>query len=611
MEFRNSHVWLISVVAVLCLALAAYGEVLDCGLFPWDDEAYRTAALALVHSGSSVGVLVQGNYHPLTMLSLALDERIGAGGPWAQHATNITLHALNAVLLFVLMRFVFNSTSMWILLAASTLFVVHPVQVESVAWISERKNLLYAFFSLLTSVIYIMYLRRNGKLLYLALLTAALAAMLSKVQAASLPLVLFGILLMHSGWPVARRRWLELLPIFGVAMVAAWIGFSGQIEGGYVHAQRDSGFLGRAIVIVKATVLPYWAILWPWSISIIKPLPRSWDASMFVSGAMILGAVFLWLRAIRHSDWRVMGMGIILAALVLPVSQVFPFGSMVSADRYSYLPLAALLMVALGLIERFRFRYAYLFLFAISLPLFLATRERVQAWCDPVRLFAQALDRYPNSELAHMNIAAQFVKKDDLDAAILHLDQALVLDPTLLEARQLRADLFANQGTTQEAFDEYSRVILMGEGWSGIWRARIGRAKLYIAKGNAMEALNDLFVAEVPEGHSSLDYLVGLCYAMLGDHVTAIHYFNRSWEQGNVRSEVQLNLAISCGRLSDLVRSAQFAKAVLEKEPNNAEAHFIMGLSEFELGVDGCASLLKAVDLGHKRAQGAFDHHCR
>lgn len=603
---RNTGV----LIAFAGIAFLLYWHVLPCAEFPWDDAAYRSAAREVVDSVSSAFHQVQGNYHPLTMLSLAVDEHFGGGEARLHHVTNVALHGINAFLLFLLLRMLFTQAATWLLMAGPVLFLVHPAQVESVAWISERKNLLFAGFTLLACWAYVNHLRSAGRLHYPLVLLASLAAMLSKVQAVSLPLVLFGILVVQGGWPLQRKRWLELLPVLLVAGATAWFGLQGQVEGSYVHAQRDGAVLARFVVVAQAALMPYWTALWPWSISIVKPLPRMDDPVVWAWVAAFIAGMLLWSFALWRRRWKAVGMGVVLAALVLPVAQLVPFGSMVSADRYAYLPLAALVVIPVGAAQRYR--YAPWLMFAFSIPLAFLTVQRVQDWCAPQQLFAHAVERYPNSDMAHMNMAAQLVANGDPEQAAVHLSAALALDPGLLEARQLQADLLNKSGRSEEAFLAYSQVISRGEEWGGVWRARMARAKLNIARGNANGALEDLRVAEVPMDRSGeRDHLLGLCFAMLNDHASAVQYFERALKQGGTVAQVKLNLAISHGWLSNFDRSLNYARAVVQQEPDNAEAWFILGLSEERTGADGCASLAHAAALGHPRAAEALASYCR
>ncbi|MBX2978140.1 MAG: hypothetical protein KF905_02505 [Flavobacteriales bacterium] len=599
-----------ALIAFAGIAFLLYWHVLPCAEFPWDDAAYRSAAREVLVSVSSAFHQVQGNYHPLTMLSLAVDEHFGSGEAQLHHVTNVALHGINAFLLFLLLRSLFTNASAWLLVAGAVLFLVHPAQVESVAWISERKNLLFAGFILLACWAYVNHLRSAGWTHYPLVLLASLAAMLSKVQAVSLPVVLFGLLVVQSGWPVQRKRWLELLPVFLFAVAAAWFGLQGQVEGSYVHAQRDGAVLARFVVVAQAALMPYYTALWPWSVSIVKPLPRMDDPVVWAWVAAFIACMLLWSFALWQRRWKAVGMGLVLAALVLPVAQLVPFGSMVSADRYAYLPIAALVVITVGVAQRYR--YAPWPLFAISVPLVILTVQRVQDWCEPQQLFAHALERYPNSEMAHMNMAAQLVANGDPEQAAVHLSAALALDPGLLEARQLQADLLNKSGRSEEAFLAYSQVISRGKDWRGVWRARMARAKLNIARGNANGALEDLRVAEVPmEKRGERDHLLGLCFAMLNDHASAVQYFERSLKQGETAAQVKLNLAISHGWLANFDLSLNYARAVMQQEPDNAEAWFILGLSEERTGADGCASLARAAGLGHPRAAEAVASYCR
>jgi hypothetical protein len=433
---------------LLCLAIgfivaAAFSPTLANGFTNFDDNAYLTDN-PLVRSLAPANIrriFTTTRPHtifvPLVTLTFALEYRLWGLDPRGFHAINLLLHIFNALLVFLLIRTVSRSPAKAFF--TSLLFAIHPLRVESVAWITERKDLLFTFFFLLALLFYLRYLKKDSGRDYLATLFLFALAVLAKVNALVLPAVL-----MLMDWKfenkVSRKRWLEKLPFALILLlygVSSWnsaqafsVGSSGQNPGGLHHV----------LVRNSLWVIPFYIqkTICPFRLSAHYPtdmrffMPPLWFSILF-SLALICG--FLWLPDRFRREW-LWGWGFFFVAL-LPVFVVvwhfFPV-----ANRYSYLPaigLSYVLVMAVSLAgeklarwNKIKWLGSALVVFTL---VFLGTASflRCRVWKDSISLWNDVIGKYPMIPLAYNNRASALKAAGRLDEALADYSQAIRLMP--------------------------------------------------------------------------------------------------------------------------------------------------------------------------------------
>ena len=353
---RRPHAWV--VIAVLCVVTVfAYWRVGECGFVNLDDDAYvefqplvnlglRPAGIAWAFTGSH-----SSNWHPLTTLSHMLDCELFGVRATPMHWENLLWHVLNTALVFLVWRSLTDAT--WRPAIVAALFALHPLHVESVAWISERKDVLSAFFWLLGLWAYAAYSRRPSFGRYVLIAAAMVFALLSKPMAVTFPCTL----LLLDFWPLRRwpaRSWksllVEKLPLFALVGVHSVLTFLVQ-RGAAAFGERFSlgARLGNALV---AYVRYIGKTVWPESLAPMYFHPGYWPATAVVAAMVILSvvsALVWWHRRIR--PWLAFGWCWFLGTLV-PVIGIIQVGAQSMADRYMYLPILGLFTMAVWQIAR-------------------------------------------------------------------------------------------------------------------------------------------------------------------------------------------------------------------------------------------------------------------
>lgn len=346
----NAQKYLVNALLILSV-LAVYGQVLEFEFINLDDDQYVTANVH-VRAGLTAEGFVWAfrefssfNWHPLTWLSHMLDVQLFGLDDGAHHATSVLLHMVNGLLLFsVLMAY---TRKLWPAAAVAALFALHPAHVESVAWVSERKDVLSTFFLLLTLHAYVRYCESVSPRKMAVVISFFALGLLSKPMLVTLPL----LLLLLDLWPLNRLRldeqnalqrfWLlikEKLPLFGLTVLSSLVTFWAQSSGGAMKAGEVIPLSNRVDNALISYVRYLAKLVYPNDLAIYYPHPGGWDGLLVVSSAGLLVAITGWvLWRVKPQPYLAVGWFWFVGTLV-PVIGLVQVGSQAMADRYTYVP---------------------------------------------------------------------------------------------------------------------------------------------------------------------------------------------------------------------------------------------------------------------------------
>jgi hypothetical protein len=469
-DLRQKPILLGALIVLATLLL--YGRVAHHE-FVFDDSVYVTknihvsTGLNLGNVGWAFASFEEGHWHPLTWLSHMADCQLFGLNSGAHHFVNVALHAANVLLLFWLLQRA--TCAVWRSFLVAALFAVHPLNVETVAWVSERKSLLSAFFSLLTIAAYGWYARRPDWKKYLVVAAAFALALMSKAMAVSLPLVL----LLLDYWPLERyedlafrRKWvrlsLEKLPLLllsaagsAVAMVA--MRSTGTAVG--ISALPLSVRLENAIVSYVAYL---GKTVWPAKLAVFYPHPlHSLRWPDVIAAAVILVAITMAVLYFHRARYLAMGWFLFVITLI-PVIGIVQAGNQAMADRYAYIPCIGLfIIIAWGLgdivtanaIPRVVPGVTAL---CLILAFAAATTRYLPYWQNGVKLFTQARivagrpDYFIEGALADaMAYAGRY------DEAFQHYREACILFPNYAPCHYNMAEILFSRHQLQDALEQY------------------------------------------------------------------------------------------------------------------------------------------------------------
>jgi len=583
-------------LALIAANLIVYAPVRHYEFVTWDDPQY-----IYENPHVSGGMTWRGvswafttgysfNWHPLTWLSHMVDVQIYGMNAGPHHLTSVLLHIANTVLLFGLLHGMTGALGPSAFVAA--LFAVHPLHVESVAWVAERKDVLSTLFWMLTLCGYVRYVRqpRLGRYLVVGLLFAL--GLMAKPMLVTLPFVL----LLLDYWPLGRmslgdlratrsigRLVREKLPLLALAIASSIVTFVVQRRGGAVSG-LDALPLNRRVPNALVSYFTYIGkMLWPTRLTALYPYPRSLPG-WWVAGSILglIGVSVVVIRAARHHPYLPTGWLWYLGTLV-PVIGLVQVGSQSRADRYTYVPLIGLfIMVAWGvpdLLARWPYqRYALPTVAGlVILACTITARSQVQYWENSLVLMGHALEVTTDNFTAHNHMGAALADRGKVDEAIAHYSEALRIKPNFAEAHYSLGNALASQGKLNEAIAHYSEALRIKPGsaepHNGLGSALADQRRFDEAVAHYHEALR--IKPDFAEAHNNL----GNSLASQGKVDEAIAHYSEALRIKPDFAEAYDNLGqalASQGRASEAI--ARYSEA-LRIMPGFAEAHINLALA--------------------------------
>ena len=424
------------------VTLAVYNPVNGHPFVNYDDDRY-VVENAHVHARLSwetvrwaFATTEQANWHPLTWLSHVVDYELFHSNPAGHHFTSLMIHAINAVLLFLLLAYSTRRTGPSLFVA--TLFALHPINVESVAWIAERKNVLSTLFFFLALGSYGWYGLQPNWRRYLAVLFLFAMGLMAKPMVITFPCVL----LLLDYWPLQRLKpgsisklVLEKIPLFALSAASAILTVLAQQSGGAMRSTLQFSFAVRLENAVVAYAMYLWKMLWPAKLAPLYPHPgdslAGWQVGLSLFVLLAITGIVVQLRSRRY---LAVGWLWFLGTLV-PVIGLIQVGDQAMADRYAYIPLIGIfLMIAYGaadlvstkkLTKAMPTAAAACILFAIGL----ATIHQLGYWAHNDELWSHTLAVTHNNFIAEDNLGGALVLAGKTEEAYPHFQAAAAINP--------------------------------------------------------------------------------------------------------------------------------------------------------------------------------------
>ena len=550
--------YLAILVALFTLTVLVYTPALK-NEFVWDDRGYITEnpMIRSLNTRSLYTMLTVrsvGNWHPLTSLSHGIDYAFWGLDPMGYHFTNIIFHGLNTLLVFFLviqlmMRaretstrstpsqvpLPFSTRSLIVAGITSLLFALHPLQVESVAWVAERKNLLCSFFSLLTFLCYLTYtssaLTRHRWMWFTTCLFLFLLALMSKPMAVTIPVVL----LLLDGYPLKRMSLcprknisvlLEKIPFFVLSIIDSIITIVMQRHAGALMDLERFNLGTRLLNALSTLVFYLEKMIIPVKLVPFYPFPSNiyWlDLRYLLSGILLLAITGFCLWMAKQKKYLFFTAWSYYVVTLLPVAGIIQVGNQAAADRYTYLPsLSIFLLVGIGVLwvcERISLingksmlgGVVAVFICVIMLLLGQLTVKQIRIWHNSDSLWYYISRTYPKSvAFSHYNLGITFFQKGRLDEAISAYRRALVIKPRYAKVHFSLGYAYVNKGMLDEAISEFKRAIAIN---SRNADAHYGLGFVYDKKGMSDEALFEYKQAiNINPRYAEVHYNLGVLY---------------------------------------------------------------------------------------------------
>lgn len=477
MNGRRLRLHLVLAAALVALTTLVYAPVREFAFVNYDDNVYVTDNVRIGRGLSAENVLwsmtsfVNANWHPVTVLSHMLDVQFFGLDPAGHHVVNLVLHVANVILLFSLLAW--TTREPWPAAFVAALFAVHPLNVQTVAWVSERKSLLSTAFWLMALLAHVGYRRIPTRVRYLFIIGFATLALAAKPMAVTLPLTL----VLLDVWPLAMRPeggrplWLryarELAPVLAIAGACGVLTLLAQRAGDAI--QTVTAFplpvrLGNAVVSYAWYLK---AMFWPAGLAAFYPHPMTSQSFVEIAlSALVLAGICAVVFAKRHAfPPAAMGWGWYVGTL-LPVAGLIQVGSQAYADRYAYVPLIGIFVLVAWSAVRFMAGKHTLWRRAVAVAgvaaiaaLSLTTRAQLPYWHDSVALFRRAIDVVPDNALAQNNLGMALVQRQQIAEALIHFQKAVEIAPRDTDARSNLGNALRALGRPADATIAYEQAL--------------------------------------------------------------------------------------------------------------------------------------------------------
>lgn len=537
------EVWV--VLLLFLSSVAVYLQVVRHTFINFDDDLYVYQNV-VVKKGLTLEGLVwafttfhTGNWHPLTWFSHMLDCQFFRLNPGLHHLTNLAFHSANAVLLYVTLRRM--TLCVWRSALVAALFALHPLHVESVAWVAERKDVLSTFFFMLTIWAYVFYVEARCFKRHLLVGAALVAGLMAKPMLVTVPFVM----LLLDYWPLNRLRitlnaglgglWADLwplvrekLPWFAAASISSCVSYFAQLKGQAVVSIAQVSLWPRIANALTAYVRYLQSTVWPSRLAILYPYHDAalWKVALCGLLLACITSLVVW-QAPKHG-FLVTGWFWYLGMLV-PVIGLVQIGSQARADRYTYLPLIGLFLIAAwglgGIADKSQSRRAVAATIAASglLILGVLAHRQVGYWRDNVSLYERTLAIEPDNPTILANLASELTDQQSLDKAIEYYSRALRLAPESSRIHAALGTALAQKGEYETAMRHLTEALRLDPKLSA---ADHSLGVLLLSRNRLNEAIPFLRDAVTLDGSNAVAHnSLGAALLMTGKIPEAIREF--------------------------------------------------------------------------------------
>lgn len=583
------------IAAVGIATAAAHWPALSAQARTFDDRMYLiNNPLVQNPSWASVGRFfreilrpstVQGYYQPLAMTSLMLDYARGGSSHdlRAFHETSLALHVLNTGLILVLLHLLFRQPV--VAAAIALLFGLHPLTVEPIPWVSERKTLLATCFVLCCLILYVQWARRRRRLYFLGAGIAFVLALLSKPTSTPLPI----LLLLLDYWPLRRmgkRALLEKIPLLAIAGAAAVITVVSQGQTAYLELPHLQSGARIPLTICHNVVFYLSKMVWPGSLTPHYPIPNPFDLSHPALLAGVVGTVVL--VALLLVSWRwtralVTGWLWFFVA-IFPTLGVIGFTNVITSDKYAYLPAVGILLILAFTLTRVwgdpalaaRLRWRRLLVLAcvaiIALLEARATRRQLAYWENTEKLYRYMLTLAPQDVFLHSELGSELSDQGRYEEAVAHFETALRLYPNSYVDHNNLATVLMAMGRFGEAVAHFEAALRIKPditastcnnlGWAYWGQGRAEAALAYFERAVQLDP-------ELPEAHASL----GFVRAQQGQWERAVEHYEAALRLRPDLADAHLGLGGALAKLGRLDQAEAHFRHALRLQPQSVAAY--------------------------------------
>ncbi len=589
------------IAIALLMSFVAFFPALGAEFVNWDDQDYAINNVLIRDFSDFLKFFttpVQGNFHPLTMISLAVNYALSGSNPFSYHLFNILLHLANVFLVY---RFIYklSNSNAFIAFAVALLFGVHPMHVESVAWVSERKDVLYTLFFIPGLSFYLNYLEKDSRRDYLLSFLMFTLSILSKPAAIIFPAVLL-TLDFYKARPLTMKWILDKIPFGLIALLFLYLTMHAQTTAGATPTSEFYGWGKRIFFPFYGYMMYLYKMVFPFQLTAFYPLPPINEnlASPYLFSPLVFAAT-AWLCIKTWKRHREISFGFLFYLVNLAlVLQLFMFGSAIISERYTYVPYIGLFFtLAWYLQQRLgqNLRLGYNLICGAGLVLMILSFRHSQSWKNTGALWDNAIKSYPGAK-AYTNRAYLYQQEGQLDKALDLYLKSLKYNVLDEEVYYNMGVIYYNQNKDSLALLSYNKAMEYKEAYPD---ALNGRGSVYARMNLTDKAFADFNRCLELKPDYALAYKNrASSYFLQNKYDSAIADFNRYNSLQDKDAEGYSNLCVAYLNKGSNQEAIQACEQAIKMDPKFAKPYTNIGAAYINLNEYG-----KAIDYLRKSFQ--------
>ena len=589
------------------LVVVVYLKLFSASFISWDDGDVLLNNKD-VHSFDFKAFFTNyyvGNYAPIAMISFAIDWLIFKGNAIGHHAMSLLFHMVNSVLVYYLATLLLKDKLKSLLCAV--IFCFHPLQAETVAWVSAKNNLVYSVFFLSGLICYAKFIIQDVKKYYIFALCLFIVSVLSKPSAICFPIVLILLDYLLKVKLDFKSVVLNKIPFAIVAIIFGLATIYTRTEDKFIN-QNHAYAIHERIGYAGYAILQYiYKFFIPINLSVIYPYPQNKTVSLIMGYSIIVLFIFGCFKLYKSKHKMALyGLLFFVANLVL-VLQFVPFGEVLTADRYMYLPIIGL---SLALISFLTVTEKYLKILFVTVVLVFGslTFLRASVWKNSISLYSDILKKYPHSFVALNSLGAEYMLTKNYDLSLRYLNAAINENTNYYKGYYNRGLLFAQTERIRDALKDFDKAIDLKQ----YPKAYIARANVFYVLKDFSKAMSDAeTVLKTDVNNPKANYVLANCYDDLNQLEKALVYYNKTISLNSDNPLYYMRRAILYGKMQQFESCLQDLDACTNMDSNYAEAYYWKGVVKVNMKQNPCSDLKKAFDLGFIAAQQPLQTYCR
>jgi len=607
-------------VAVILFTALIYYKALSGGITSVDDDFYIVKNPFLrdfsLHGVKEIFTSFYAtNYHPLTTLTWLFEYNWFGLNPLPYHLFNVLLHLANTWLVFKLAEQL--SGKRLTALVVCILFAIHPLHVESVAWIAERKDVLYSLFYVSSLLYYLHYYDSGFKTkYYLVSLLFFVTSLFSKSAAVTLPLVLL-MFDIYKGRKLAAKAILEKVPFLLLSVLFGILAILSQKAGGAINNYASSyNFINKLFIFTSALSFYFLKLIAPFGLSILHYSPYilgsklQWWYYMSVPFLLFIG----WLVVRRSPLRKEMIFGVCFFLVTISVMlQIIPVGSAYIAERYTYISYIGLFYIIGQWISEIavKKRNVVIGIFSIVVIVFsYQAWDRIGVWRDDISLYNDLVDSNPEIYASHLYRGDIRKTRGDLEGALEDYTKSIALNPDFAETYFKRSRIYDATGNIQSAISDYSKSIQLRPDFAESYN---NRGWDYFQSGNAIAAIADFNKAIALDSNyvEAYNNRGWACY-QAGDIKSAVPDFSKAIRLNPKFDKPYYNRADIRSKAGDYNGAIEDYTSILKLHPDDNRTYYRRGIARLSIKDESgaCADWKKAIEYGNKDAIQMAGQYC-